>query len=283
MRFDGPDPAGVEELPPEIGRLSETLTILAVTLASSLKLPKELSELSKLALLDLGSNGIAELPSEYGALTSLVTLKLEGNRLHSVPSELGALTELRWLYLSENKLAERSLPESFARLTLLRHLVLANNQLTTVPELSVHPQSYPALTFLNLAANDISRWPKGWVVKDEEQFAEDSLGNPEMYNNHLAKMNSRQSSPECSLLVLASGNPVVNRTAGGDYLFEIDRSTDDRQLPLILASSRPNCAPSCQSSFWKPGNVRANSEGELLGYCFEECDVATCDARKACE
>jgi len=69
-------------------------------------LPDNLSQLSKLRLLDLGYNGSLEVPASIGTLVNLRHLNLGYNKLRTLPDELANCTSLRELELLGNELTE---------------------------------------------------------------------------------------------------------------------------------------------------------------------------------
>ena len=92
------------------------------------------SELTALAFLNLGTNGLSSLPDgAFSGLTALEDLFLNNNDLSSL--DVGAfsgLTALSRLNIEENDLG--SLPEGlFSDLTALTHLELDDNKLTSLP------------------------------------------------------------------------------------------------------------------------------------------------------
>ena len=90
-------------LPPSIGELRSSLTVLDLNDNAITSLPTEIGALTDLAILDLSFNGLSSVPTEVGALAGLTFLGLSSNALTSVPSEIGALT-LRFLFLNDNAL-----------------------------------------------------------------------------------------------------------------------------------------------------------------------------------
>ena len=81
-----------------------------------------------------------------------------------------------------------------------------------------------------------------------------------------------------SLLVLMGGNPVVgNNGSDGARLLEMSRDSAAGKLPWMLVSSRPNCAPGCESTPWKAGGLRVlirDFRGDSM--CNVLCNVLSC-------
>ena len=99
----------------------------------------------------LGSNQLSGPIPNLCTLTNLTVLYLSNNQLTGHIPELSALTSLRVLYLSNNQLTG-PIPEVSA-LTNLWRLSLGSNQLTgSIPELSGHSK----LTLLDLSHNQLS-------------------------------------------------------------------------------------------------------------------------------
>ena len=96
-----------EEIPPEIGNLTnlEYLSLLYNQLIGSI--PPEIGSLTNLTHLNLGSNNLTgSIPPEIGNLTNLTLLYLHENQLTgSIPSEIGNLPNLTYLKLSSNQLS----------------------------------------------------------------------------------------------------------------------------------------------------------------------------------
>ncbi|ESN98469.1 hypothetical protein HELRODRAFT_192938 [Helobdella robusta] len=95
-------------------------------------LPMSITSLTKLKLLDLGSNSFEELPETIGSLVNLEELLLDSNELSSLPVELGNLKKLTQLDVSENKLDK--LPEQIGNLLNLSDLLLSENQVEYLPD-----------------------------------------------------------------------------------------------------------------------------------------------------
>ena len=95
-------------------------------------IPPELSQLTRLELLQLGWNQLSgPIPPELGQLTALrFHLDLAGNQLSGpIPPELGRLTNLERLSLQNSQLSG-PIPPELGRLTRLQWLALGRNQLS---------------------------------------------------------------------------------------------------------------------------------------------------------
>ncbi|XP_047264664.1 LRR receptor-like serine/threonine-protein kinase EFR [Capsicum annuum] len=99
-------------------------------------IPREISNLVNLNLLDMGNNNLTgRIPDSIGRLTNLGSLNLGSNLLTGViPSSMGNLTELVYLYLPRNKL-EGNIPSILGNSNQLLRLDISDNHLTgTIPQ-----------------------------------------------------------------------------------------------------------------------------------------------------
>ena len=127
-------------LPPELGNLSELISLDISSNQLVDPLPAQLGSLAKLRNISLAHNQIGgAIPAILGKMKSLDTLNLSHNQFSGlIPEELGNLSNLTQLYLSHNKLSG-PIPSTFSNLSKLFELDLSNNQLIgTVPELVTH-------------------------------------------------------------------------------------------------------------------------------------------------
>ena len=124
-------------------------------------IPKSISQLSKLKVLDLSGNDFVELYDDFyklknleelylnnekninmpktlsllGKLPNLKSLHLENDNLNSLPVEINGLENLEFLYLNQNSFKE--IPKELKGLDHLQYLDLKNNKITpsiTPPE-----------------------------------------------------------------------------------------------------------------------------------------------------
>ena len=84
--------------------------------------------------LDLSDLGLTNTSLELQSLVHLTQLALNANKLTHVPQELSSLTNLNALWLQDNYLSDISSISSLPKLELLK---LSNNQLTSLPHLSL--------------------------------------------------------------------------------------------------------------------------------------------------
>lgn len=95
------------------------------------KLPKRISQLQKLELLDLKNNKIKKLPYSVGFLTNLHKLDLSDNKLMKVSKNINNLNKLSCLILDGNQI--KVLPKNIGNLTSLDSLSLNNNKIVSLP------------------------------------------------------------------------------------------------------------------------------------------------------
>ena len=166
-------------IPPELGSLSNLVSLDLYSNELSGPVPTELGNLSSLTFLELGRNQLTgEIPAELGNLADLEKLSFSGNQLTGeIPAELGNLSDLRKLYLRENGLTGEipaelagladlevlaleanqlggELPATLGNLASLTELYLNENQLTG--ELPEEFGSLSSLTVLDLGGNQLS-------------------------------------------------------------------------------------------------------------------------------
>ncbi len=165
--------------------------------------------LSSLRELSLDRNGFTELPDEiFAGLHSLEDLRVDDNGLSSIPDSVFSLTNLRHLELANNQLSEVR-PEGFADLAELRFLDLKNNRLTNLP-----PRAFQGLN--NLA----------------ELYVDGNPGAPFMIALEIERTDSRDP--------LAPGPAEVTVRFGPDALFAslpFDVTTDVRVQRGTLSAS----------------------------------------------
>lgn len=118
-------------LPPAIGQLSQTLTLLNVEKnAFNGTIPQAIGNLSALTILYMGRNSlVGTIPYSITNLLDLQALDLNGNKLQgNFPSELQRMNQsLAYLYLFDNRLSG-SIPKIIGKLENLRELNLRMNR-----------------------------------------------------------------------------------------------------------------------------------------------------------
>ena len=140
---------GLEEFPPEIFALADSLEILDLSNNQLSSLPADLPRLKRLRVLFCSGNNFTAWPAVLGQCPQLSMIAFKANRIRSIPS--GSLPRgLRWLILTDNQL--EALPADIGRCTQLQKLMLAGNRLRALPpELA----ACKALELLRISANNI--------------------------------------------------------------------------------------------------------------------------------
>ena len=166
-------------IPPEIGQLSDLVSLFMHKNQLTGRLPVELSNLNRLRLFNLGTNQLSgpippefsrlstlshlyldhnaltgTIPPELGQNTGLVYLDLGWNRLTGpIPPELGQLAILEWLGLGTNLLSG-TIPAELRNLSNLRILWLSDNRLTG--EIPSYIGQFRRLEWLKLERNRLT-------------------------------------------------------------------------------------------------------------------------------
>lgn len=117
------------------------------------EIPREISQLTELAALDLSRNElIGPIHAGLANLHKLLWLDLSDNKLTGyIPTELGMLYQLAWLDISDNKIAGR-IPTELSNLHKLRTLDLSNNNFWTI--IPAVLGNLPELNVLDLSNNN---------------------------------------------------------------------------------------------------------------------------------
>jgi hypothetical protein len=143
----------LNEFPPEIFDLADTLKILDLSGNSLSSLHDRLPELRKLKILFCSDNQFTELPRVLGQCEALCMVGFRNNNIrHISPEALPPL--LRWLILTGNQLSE--LPSELGDRPHLQKLMVAGNRLQTLPETLGNCQS---LELIRIAANRFEALP----------------------------------------------------------------------------------------------------------------------------
>ena len=154
----------LEELPPEIGRLTQLKTLILGKLDKELgkwkgnqlsTLPESIVQLSNLQSLNLRNNSLSTLPESIVQLSNLQSLDLSNNLLSTLPESIVQLSNLQSLNLRNNSLS--TLPESIVQLTNLQSLDLRNNELNT---LLVEIGQLSNLTYFDISFNLLKKLPE---------------------------------------------------------------------------------------------------------------------------
>ncbi|NEO83336.1 MAG: leucine-rich repeat protein [Spirulina sp. SIO3F2] len=164
--------AGLTELPPEIGQLTQLeslilgkqgdglelvngLAMRTVVSNSLTHLPRELANLTNLKRLDISGNPLVESISDWITLVkkieSLTWIRAE---LTEIPAAIASLQNLQSLHLDSNQISV--IPDAIASLQNLETLHLNSNQISVIPDAIASLQN---LETLHLNSNQISVIP----------------------------------------------------------------------------------------------------------------------------
>ena len=147
---------GLNELPPEIFALADTLEVLNLSGNRLRDLPHQLPRLHKLQVLFASDNDFTVLPEVLGDCPALHMVGFKANRIAHVPA--AALPPaLRWLTLTDNAIGH--LPSELGQRPALQKLMLAGNQLQSLSE---SLQAAERLELLRISANRLSGVPQ-WL------------------------------------------------------------------------------------------------------------------------
>ncbi|CAH3020454.1 unnamed protein product, partial [Porites evermanni] len=94
-------------------------------------LPKSLSCMKNLKVLELGDNNLTSLPDDIGSLMKLEILNLSQNNMTELPASIGDLPSLKILDLSGNHIED--LPESFQSAGVIESFFMEKNYVKTLP------------------------------------------------------------------------------------------------------------------------------------------------------
>ncbi len=147
----------LEEFPPEIFELADSLEVLNLSGNSLAALPDDLARLSKLRVLFCSDNRFTELPEVLSSCARLEMVGFKANRISEVAAAAIA-PGLRWLILTDNQI--RALPDSIGSCGRLQKLMLAGNQLEVLPEAM---GGCVGLELLRISANRFEALPE-WLL-----------------------------------------------------------------------------------------------------------------------
>ncbi|XP_017062006.1 leucine-rich repeat-containing protein 40 [Drosophila ficusphila] len=124
----------LKEVPKDLHCLSEVLTHLILTKNQICFLPTNISQFSKLSVLNLSGNLLSDLPMELGGLHLLQELDISHNRFHHLPPCIHELEGLRTLLAHDNQIKAIDASEAgLGGLRELENLDLKNNNIQLVP------------------------------------------------------------------------------------------------------------------------------------------------------
>jgi hypothetical protein len=149
---------GLEQLPPEVMHLADTLEVLNLSGNRLRDLPHDLGRLRHLKIIFCSDNHFTELPEVLGECQALEMVGFKANRIEMVPG--AALpARLRWLILTDNAIAQ--LPDELGQRPALQKLMLAGNRLSALPEGLAQAER---LELLRISANRFNSLP-AWLTR----------------------------------------------------------------------------------------------------------------------
>ena len=122
---------GLTSVPDAIFELGDSLELLNLGGNNLFELPDSMIKLQKLRILFFAQNKFQNIPIILGKLSSLFMLSFKSNQVSYIDGE-SLSPSICWLILSDNIISE--IPSSIGKLTGLRKLMLAGNELTTIPD-----------------------------------------------------------------------------------------------------------------------------------------------------
>jgi hypothetical protein len=147
----------LDEFPPEIFTLADSLEVLNLSGNCLTTLPDDLPRLHKLRIIFCSNNQFTELPTVLGRCAQLQMIGFKSNQIHHFPA--AALpVNLRWLILTDNQLD--ALPVELGQCQHLQKLMLAGNRLTQLPSSLADCHN---LELLRIAANQLTELPL-WLL-----------------------------------------------------------------------------------------------------------------------
>ncbi|XP_052839402.1 leucine-rich repeat-containing protein 40 [Drosophila gunungcola] len=124
----------LREVPKDLHMLSELLTQLILTQNEICFIPPNISQFSKLVVLNLSGNLLCDLPMELGGLKLLKELDISHNRFQHLPRSIYELESLVSLLANDNQIKSMDAgPQGLGALPQLLNLNLSNNDIRIVP------------------------------------------------------------------------------------------------------------------------------------------------------
>lgn len=118
-------------IPIEVFQCHDSLEVLNLGGNNLESLPDSMIKLQKLRVLFFAQNKFKSIPIILGKLYSLFMLSFKSNQIEYIDHESLSPT-ICWLILTDNKISQ--LPHSIGLLKGLRKLMLAGNELTSLPD-----------------------------------------------------------------------------------------------------------------------------------------------------
>ncbi len=145
--------AKISFLPKEISKLNN-LSILNLTSNYIKQFQDEICNIISLKELILSNNSIKSLPEQIGNLINLEILKLDNNELKLIPDSINCLTKLKSITLNSNEL--KNLTNSIGSIQNIKELYLGDNRLSKLPK-SIN--NLTKLNSLSLSNNSFVNFP----------------------------------------------------------------------------------------------------------------------------
>jgi Leucine-rich repeat (LRR) protein len=164
----------LRELPEKICDIS-SLKELNLIFNNIEYLPKSISKLQNLEVINLDHNQLKKLPDEFCNLKNLKQLLISENYLANLPDCIGKLSNLRVLSSDLNDI--KMIPRSIGNCSELESLILDGNFLQTLPE---EISKLNKLKILRLCKNNISELPKS--INELEKLEKLELSNSRNYS-----------------------------------------------------------------------------------------------------
>ncbi|KAF9882441.1 serine/threonine protein kinase [Colletotrichum karsti] len=161
----------LNEFPPEILQLADTLEHLDLSSTGLSSLPDEISQLRKLKIAFFSDCKFAVFPKQLAACPELEMVAFRSNSMASIP-ENALPPKLRWLILTNNRID--ALPRTIGHCTRLQKCMLAGNRLENLPD---EMSACKKLGLLRLSANNFEELPS-WLFEMPELAFLSVAGNP---------------------------------------------------------------------------------------------------------
>lgn len=164
----------LRELPEKICDIS-SLNDLNLIFNDIEYLPKSISKLQNLEVINLDHNKLKQLPDEFCNLQNLKQLLVSENYITNLPECIGKLSNLNILSADLNDI--KVIPRSIGNCSELESLILDGNFLQTLPE---EISKLNKLKILRLCKNNISELPKS--INELEKLEKLELSNSRNYS-----------------------------------------------------------------------------------------------------
>lgn len=149
--------SNLEQLPPEVFGLANTLEVLSLNGNGLRTLPHDLGRLHRLRIVFCSDNPFERLPESLGDCPALEMVGFKACRITDVPAQ-ALPPRLRWLILTDNRIDR--LPQAVGERPYLQKLMLAGNRLASLPETLA---GAARLELLRLSANRFEALPS-WLT-----------------------------------------------------------------------------------------------------------------------